>query len=425
MLLVDDSSNRAPAKASKDPSDGNSKSAEDPSAGAPVVTPPPPPLTIKGLLGLLQQQPQKDAPDTTTTGDSSVDTSKAEANQQKAQPNLSALRPSVLLLTATVAPPAGTTKVSKTTDTKTPPKAPATNMPAAIAVPAEFAQAPSETDNAPNSGTVSAAAGAAAGAPNGAPAQETANTASANGAAALTPHAPLAFSMLVSPENGNATPTSPQATAGSPDAPALAADVPHFSSAITAAAAEAAPNIASEHPSEAQANTMAAPLAQAQTTAASDDRVAAAPSSSSSSGVQLDSASTDRNESVRNVRLQVEGENNQRVDVRLTDLGGELRVNVRSADATLTQAMQDHMPDLTNRLQQQHFRTEVWLPRSSQSSNSDASNTRGSNSQAGDTSGQQNSGRRQNGRQNNQPDWQNEETSSQTGTKETNQIWQA
>ncbi len=420
----EDSANRAPAKAAKDPSDSEGKSADDPSAAALVLpTPPPAPLTITGLLGLLQQQPQKDAQGTEKTGDSAADPAQAEASQEKTQPNVSA--PKSLPLTATLALPVSTTKAgSKAADAKMPPKMPAPQMPLAFASPVEIVRAAGETDSAPNEAAVDAAAGGT----NAVPAQPTGNTTPANGAAAMAAHAPLAFSMLVSPESQNAAPSNAQTAAGAPDPPALAADAPHFSSALATAAAaiEAAPVTVTEHSSDAQSNTMAAPLVQGETAASSDDRVTAVPSASATSAADVDSgAAASRNDAVRNVRLQLDGDNNQRVDVRLTETGGELRVNVRSADATLTQAMQDHMPELTNRLDQQHFRTEVWLPRSSQTSNSDGSNTRGSQSQTGDASGQQNSGRRQNGRQNNQQDWQNEDVPGQTNTKEINHIWQA
>lgn len=420
----DNNSNRTPADASKDPSGSDSKAAADPAAVAPVIQPQPP-LTITGLLGLLQQQPQKDAQDTNIPGDSAAaDAAPAEPSQQNQQPDVSVLKASVLPLTAPLVLPVGTSKAGpKAADSKTLPGTRPAEAPLAFAPPVEFVRAPGETDNAPNAVAVDAAAGAA----NGAPAQPSGNTTAAAGAAALTPQAPLAFSMLVSPNSQNAAPATPQTTAAFPDAPARAPDVPHFSSGIAAAATvEAAPGVATEHSSDGQANTMAAPLAQAERTRGSDDRVPTVEPSSAGSRADVDpGAAADRSESVRNVRLQVEGENNQRVDVRMTEQGGELRVNVRSADANLTQAMQDHMPDLTNRLQQQHFRTEVWVPRSSQTSDSNASNTRGSHSQAGDASGQQNSGRRQNGRQNNQRDWQDEETPGQTATQETNYIWQA
>lgn len=430
----EDSSNRAPAKATKDPGDSDGKSADDPTAAAVVQpTPPPAPLTITGLLGLLQQQPQKDAQGADKTGDSSADPAHADASQEKAPPNGSVVKS--LPLTATVVLPVGTTKAApKAGDSKTPPKMPAPQMPLAFASPVEIVRAPGETDNAANQNAPDQNAvnqgnlEATAGAVTSALAQQSGNTTAANGAAAVAAHAPLAFSMLVSPDSQNAAAASPQTAAGSPDVPALAADVPHISSALATAAAavEAAPGIAAEHSSDAPSNTMAAPLVQSETARSSDDRVTPVQSSSATSAADVDSgAGASRNDSVRNVRLQLDGDNNQRVDVRLTEQGGELRVNVRSADANLTQAMQDHMPDLTNRLGQQHFRTEVWLPRSSQTSNSDASNTRGSQSQAGDASGQQNSGRRQNGRQNNQQDWQNEDIPGQTNTKEMNQIWQA
>lgn len=67
-------------------------------------------------------------------------------------------------------------------------------------------------------------------------------------------------------------------------------------------------------------------------------------------------------DALRTLRVQFVGDNNQRVDVRLGDASGQLRVSVRSTDALLTQTLQDRMPELTARLGDQHFHTEVWIP---------------------------------------------------------------
>ena len=68
---------------------------------------------------------------------------------------------------------------------------------------------------------------------------------------------------------------------------------------------------------------------------------------------------------LRVLRVQFAGSNEQRVDVRVADAGGQLRVSVRSSEPGLTQALQDHMPELTSRLSEQSFHASVWMPSSS------------------------------------------------------------
>jgi hypothetical protein len=108
------------------------------------------------------------------------------------------------------------------------------------------------------------------------------------------------------------------------------------------------------------------------------------------------------NEPLRNMHIQLSGDNNQRVNVQLVDRGGELRVSVKSPDPVLSQTLQQHMPELTSRLQQQSYRTEVWMPKESASSSSNNSNSNGSSNP-----GYGNPGGRQNGQQQQQdrPEW--------------------
>ncbi|MBV8553618.1 MAG: hypothetical protein JOY54_20155 [Acidobacteriaceae bacterium] len=65
---------------------------------------------------------------------------------------------------------------------------------------------------------------------------------------------------------------------------------------------------------------------------------------------------------VQSAHVQVVGADNQRVDVRLLQHGGDLSVSVRSSDLTLTRALQDHMPELTTRLESQQYHAEAWAP---------------------------------------------------------------
>lgn len=117
-------------------------------------------------------------------------------------------------------------------------------------------------------------------------------------------------------------------------------------------------------------------------------------------------------EPVKNVRLQLAGDNNQRVDIRLVDVGGEMRVSVRAGDSKLAQTLQEHIPDLSNRLNQQSVRAEVWSPRTETSAPANNANQGGQSSRGngGDTPGQGGQqGRQGNGRQQqNQPDWVDE-----------------
>ena len=67
-------------------------------------------------------------------------------------------------------------------------------------------------------------------------------------------------------------------------------------------------------------------------------------------------------EPVRSVHLQLSGENDQRVDVRLIEQGGSLALSVRSSDSTLTHTLQDRLPELNDRLAEQHYQSQIWLP---------------------------------------------------------------
>ena len=109
---------------------------------------------------------------------------------------------------------------------------------------------------------------------------------------------------------------------------------------------------------------------------------------------------------VHDVRLQVAGSGDQRVDVRVMDRGGELRVSVRADDPSLVRSLQDNVADLSTRLDQAHFQSEVWTPRTQAISQTDSASTDGRTfSNGGETSGRDGQGQQQNGRQQQQPFW--------------------
>jgi len=119
---------------------------------------------------------------------------------------------------------------------------------------------------------------------------------------------------------------------------------------------------------------------------------------------------------IRDVRMQLTGSENQRVDVRVLDRGGELRVSVRADDPSLVRSLQDNMADLATRLDQGHFRSEIWTPRTEAVSRSESSGTNGRTlSNGNESSGQDGQGRQQNGRQNHQPAWLDDFEESTTG----------
>ena len=112
---------------------------------------------------------------------------------------------------------------------------------------------------------------------------------------------------------------------------------------------------------------------------------------------------------MRNVLLQLKADDNRRIDVRLVERGGELHVSVKSADPALTQRLQDHIPELTNRLDEERFNHDIWMPRLAETNRSE-SGSNSSNSFTSGNSGDGNSlnsdaGRRQHGNGQSRPDW--------------------
>jgi hypothetical protein len=63
----------------------------------------------------------------------------------------------------------------------------------------------------------------------------------------------------------------------------------------------------------------------------------------------------------RDIQLQL-NQGEQRVDVRLSERSGEVRVAVRTPDPQLAGALRNDLPELSARLEQTGFRTETWHP---------------------------------------------------------------
>jgi hypothetical protein len=63
----------------------------------------------------------------------------------------------------------------------------------------------------------------------------------------------------------------------------------------------------------------------------------------------------------RDIRLEMTG-GDQRVEVKLTERGGEVRVAVRTPDEHLADRLRDNLPSLSSRLAENGIRTETWHP---------------------------------------------------------------
>jgi hypothetical protein len=61
----------------------------------------------------------------------------------------------------------------------------------------------------------------------------------------------------------------------------------------------------------------------------------------------------------RDIRLELQG-TGQRVEVRLEERAGEVRVSVRTPDGALADTLRDHLPALSARLEQSGFRADQW-----------------------------------------------------------------
>jgi flagellar hook-length control protein FliK len=246
------------------------------------------------------------------------------------------------------------------------------------------------------------------------------SAANATAAGAPTPTAsndPLAFTMSVTAESDSVTPAASSTSAGTEQAVIAGASLQHSDpTAITAAGPTPTP--ATEHSVAEQTNFIASDATPAPVSHGSDSAEASSATQHAAPIEPESETNTSQGTTVHNVQVQVGTNPNERVDVRMTTQGGDLRLSVRSANADVTRALQEHMPELTNRLEQQHYHTEVWIPRSSESAASNGSNARGFQSSNGDGSGQGQSGNRQNGQQQNDPEWL-DEIAPQRGFKET------
>jgi hypothetical protein len=131
---------------------------------------------------------------------------------------------------------------------------------------------------------------------------------------------------------------------------------------------------------------------------------------------------------LKDISLQVSQPGDQKVEVRVVQQSGELRVAVRTGDSDLAHGMQQGLSDLVGRLQDNGFRAEAWRPGGSTVQSGPVLEARSSpsGSQNGDSqshsgnSHQQQGERRQN--QSQRPGWVDELESSITGSQQSQGV---
>jgi hypothetical protein len=251
------------------------------------------------------------------------------------------------------------------------------------------------------------------------------------------PSGQLAFAARLNADaSGAQTSSQPQQPASRPhDAPADGqSSTSTESDTIQPAAAVVQPVQAGseqteDHAQKSTGDAMPAPSTAAEQFAAARTDAARAldqPADVRSADVDQTPAAGASATAVRDVQLQVVGSDNQRVDVRVMDRGGELRVSVRADDPSLVRSLQDNVADLSTRLDQAHFQSEVWTPRTQAIGQTDSANTNGRTfSNGGETFGRDGQGQQQNGRQQQQPSWVDDFEESPAGRNSgSTQQWQ-
>lgn len=227
--------------------------------------------------------------------------------------------------------------------------------------------------------------------------------------------------------------TSAQAaegTANAQGAPTLASETQHAIVAAAAAGLDEAqtPDHGGAHHEGAANETALMMAGEAAPVRAEQNSSPAAPQETAPAAgpefIDAEAAATPT-QPVRNVRLQLEGDNNQRVDIRLVEVAGEMRVSVRASDTKLAQTLQEHIPDLSKSLDQQRFRAEVYTPRTEGSAASNGSNVGSQSSRGEDAQGENGRRRDGQGRQQKQPEWVDELENypSRNKSSRSNQLW--
>ncbi len=129
-------------------------------------------------------------------------------------------------------------------------------------------------------------------------------------------------------------------------------------------------------------------------------------------------------EPVKSAHVQISGENNASVDIRMVERAGSLSVSIRSTDSTLVKTLSDHTAELSSHLSLDHYKTEMWTPNSGRNSSGDRQGSSFSGGQGGQGGSGNQQGKRQNSQQNQDPEWVQEfENLPGTFQKRINTTW--
>ena len=124
---------------------------------------------------------------------------------------------------------------------------------------------------------------------------------------------------------------------------------------------------------------------------------------------------------LKDLSIQVGQTQNDKVEVRVVERGGELQVAVRAANPDMAQGLRQGLSDLSDRLEQNGFHAETWRPGMSVSAVQGTGETRQKSTQFQNDGSQSQSGGSQQGRQQNsqqqspRPRWVQELEGSMTG----------
>lgn len=178
----------------------------------------------------------------------------------------------------------------------------------------------------------------------------------------------LAFAVRVAPANANATPAQPPKESNSPSSGDDKSEpVPH---SVSSPASVPVVNAVQQREPGSSSNKDGQEFTggEQQPAVMTTQTHAAAGASAPSARPDFDAELKNTTASPRQAHIQVIGSDNQRVDIRLLENGGGLAVSVRSSDTMLTRTLQDHIPELTGRLESEHFHSEAWTPAAGNSS---------------------------------------------------------
>ena len=240
----------------------------------------------------------------------------------------------------------------------------------------------------------------------------------ANSALPATPAGPVAFAVRVNPEQAKVAESDPQdqdnGTAGSP----ILLDTREPIVGPVAAAPE------QEHKDNGSQDGLPTAIAEVEIQK---------PQQTFSEHLQsADSAKTAEPEPdlknvpaepARQIHVQVAGDGNQRVDLRVIERDGTMSVSVRAADPNLSRTLQEHMPELTSRLEAEHFHAETWIPKANAPTSSSFEQGK-SDSNPGYSPGGNGSGQQQGGQRDAKPEWVDElENYARNSQTRRNNLW--